>query len=428
MSEDIKQMYKKAGMEPPDGKGIHTKKFHRCVTSVAKDAKKNGKKIVTGDAEGEDEVNPYAVCMAQLGKKKAVKKSHRESKKWQTESVVDNYMISKGVYDSVSQLYRETQGSDFDTVLMDFPIEESDIIEIDNKKDFEKLALTLPEFNEVYDDSLDEYDTKIFKYKNWLLFVDTSGYDYPRYKALVKSSDLPEGFWSGEDQEEAVQKAAESLLEMDLDDLADEYDFEIDSAVIKALIAHRLEDAKKHNGAGREEAYRAAVEDLEEILMDEMVGEDEDLLSIAQDAVNMAKDLEEEPEEEEGDEDEDDDEEDEEEPEESVESAVDRVVSEQMEIYEPSKKDRQKAISALKDTLDVSGKPTNTEFLTVRKGKSNKYLYFAMFKKNGKYVAGSAYGRIGYTPKASKIAEGDKEEVKAAMNKKISTKKKKGYK
>lgn len=62
-SEDIKKMYQKAGMKPPHpGKGIHTKKFHSCVTQVGKE----------GDVD-----NPYAVCMASLGKDKAVKKSHQ---------------------------------------------------------------------------------------------------------------------------------------------------------------------------------------------------------------------------------------------------------------------------------------------------------------------------------------------------------------
>ena len=60
-TKDVNAMYKKAGMTPPDGKGIHTKKFHKCVTSV-------------GDEKGK---NPYAICMDSLGKEKAVKASHR---------------------------------------------------------------------------------------------------------------------------------------------------------------------------------------------------------------------------------------------------------------------------------------------------------------------------------------------------------------
>jgi len=110
-----------------------------------------------------------------------------------------------------------------------------------------------------------------------------------------------------------------------------------------------------------------------------------------------------------------------------IDKLVDSIV-EEMEIHDPSKKDKDKALSALRDLLRVSGKPLSTKFLTVRKGKSNKFLYFAMFKKGNKYAAGNAYGRIGYEPKASKIADGSKEDVKAAMDKKIAAKKKKGYK
>jgi len=61
-TKDVKAMYRNAGMEPPHpGKGIHTKKFHKCVTSVGE---KGGK-------------NPYAICMSSMGKDKAVKASHR---------------------------------------------------------------------------------------------------------------------------------------------------------------------------------------------------------------------------------------------------------------------------------------------------------------------------------------------------------------
>lgn len=71
MSKEIKGLYRRAlakgarGIAVPKGdKGIHTTKFHRCVTEVAK----------SGSAE-----NPYAVCMAKLGKEKAVKKGHRRT-------------------------------------------------------------------------------------------------------------------------------------------------------------------------------------------------------------------------------------------------------------------------------------------------------------------------------------------------------------
>ena len=62
MSTKIKTMYRKAGLKPPNGKGIHTVAFHKCVIKVTK---KGGAK------------NPHAVCMASLGRNKSVKKSHR---------------------------------------------------------------------------------------------------------------------------------------------------------------------------------------------------------------------------------------------------------------------------------------------------------------------------------------------------------------
>jgi len=65
MSEKIKKMYRDAGLTPPDGKGIHTEAFHRCVIDVTK----------KGGVE-----SPHAVCMESLGRNKAVKKGHRRYK------------------------------------------------------------------------------------------------------------------------------------------------------------------------------------------------------------------------------------------------------------------------------------------------------------------------------------------------------------
>ena len=39
MSKGIKAIYQAAGQTPPDGKGIHTKKFHSCVVKVTSDIK-----------------------------------------------------------------------------------------------------------------------------------------------------------------------------------------------------------------------------------------------------------------------------------------------------------------------------------------------------------------------------------------------------
>lgn len=66
MSQAIKQMYRQAGLNPPKGKGEHTMKFHRCVVQCAKDQ--------GGVIEGK--VNCWAVCMASVGRDKAVRKSH----------------------------------------------------------------------------------------------------------------------------------------------------------------------------------------------------------------------------------------------------------------------------------------------------------------------------------------------------------------
>jgi len=78
-SDEIKAMYRKAGMKPPKGRGIHTKKFHTCVTKVGKKAKEAGKKIVSGDIQGDNEVNPFSICMKSIGRDAAVKKSHRRA-------------------------------------------------------------------------------------------------------------------------------------------------------------------------------------------------------------------------------------------------------------------------------------------------------------------------------------------------------------
>lgn len=69
MSERIRKLYRKKGVKPPDGKGIHTEKFHDVATSIKRD-------------------NPnypmsrcYQIAMGTLGAKRAVKKLHRKKKK-----------------------------------------------------------------------------------------------------------------------------------------------------------------------------------------------------------------------------------------------------------------------------------------------------------------------------------------------------------
>jgi len=64
MSKRIREIYRRKGVTPPDGKGIHTEKFHDVATSIKRD-------------------NPsysmsrcYEIAMGRLGRDKAVKKSH----------------------------------------------------------------------------------------------------------------------------------------------------------------------------------------------------------------------------------------------------------------------------------------------------------------------------------------------------------------
>ena len=67
MSKEIKKLYKRAGLKPPKGKGIHTLKFHRCVVECKVGQRKKGRKKVR---------SCHAVCMASIGRNKAVRKSH----------------------------------------------------------------------------------------------------------------------------------------------------------------------------------------------------------------------------------------------------------------------------------------------------------------------------------------------------------------
>lgn len=62
----VKAMYHRAGMKPPKGKGIHTIKFHKTVTSIGAKGKVR---------------SPHAVAMAKLGPGKAVRSEHRRYRK-----------------------------------------------------------------------------------------------------------------------------------------------------------------------------------------------------------------------------------------------------------------------------------------------------------------------------------------------------------
>jgi predicted DNA-binding WGR domain protein len=99
-----------------------------------------------------------------------------------------------------------------------------------------------------------------------------------------------------------------------------------------------------------------------------------------------------------------------------------------MAFYAVSIKDVSMATDILCSTLHVNGKPIWDSFMTVQEGSSNKFHYFAVFQTDrGDYVAGNAWGRIGYQPKAIEIARGDVATVESAMRKKVAAKHKKGY-
>ena len=68
MSAIIRATYKKAGLKPPDGKGIHTKKFHEMAVAIKRD---NPSYSMS---------RAYSIAMGQLGRNKAVKKSHWASR------------------------------------------------------------------------------------------------------------------------------------------------------------------------------------------------------------------------------------------------------------------------------------------------------------------------------------------------------------
>jgi len=67
MSEAIRKKYTKAGLSPPDGKGIHTARAHDCVIAYLK--------------KGFSKNEAWKRCMGGLGRNLAVRKSHRRPKK-----------------------------------------------------------------------------------------------------------------------------------------------------------------------------------------------------------------------------------------------------------------------------------------------------------------------------------------------------------
>jgi len=65
MGEEIKKLYRKKGLTPPKGKGIHTKLFHKCVVSYL--------------TKGMSYREAAKRCMGGIGRNLAVNKSHWRS-------------------------------------------------------------------------------------------------------------------------------------------------------------------------------------------------------------------------------------------------------------------------------------------------------------------------------------------------------------
>ena len=70
---DINKMYSDAGLPTPDGKGEHTKAFHKLAVGIAKDY------VKSGDSPKEALSKAYPTAMKQLGRDKAVKKAHQRN-------------------------------------------------------------------------------------------------------------------------------------------------------------------------------------------------------------------------------------------------------------------------------------------------------------------------------------------------------------
>jgi hypothetical protein len=87
-SEDVKKLYKAAGLPAPKGKGEHTMAFHKKAIAVAKSYVKRG------DSPKEALKKAYPTAMKQLGKKKAVKKAHQknESKSTNSEKSISSFV------------------------------------------------------------------------------------------------------------------------------------------------------------------------------------------------------------------------------------------------------------------------------------------------------------------------------------------------
>jgi len=103
-----------------------------------------------------------------------------------------------------------------------------------------------------------------------------------------------------------------------------------------------------------------------------------------------------------------------------------------MAVHDPKRGQAKPILNAIRGALGMRGVPTWKGYITNRKGTSNKYHYFAVFKVGRKWIAANVNGRIGYSPPASNVrkigefeSEGDaKEAAEKKMNKKVGA----GYK
>lgn len=93
-TEEIKKIYRKAGVTPPKGKGVHTAKFHKMAAGILKSMKPKSESVdITEWTPSEEQKRiAYATAMKRLGKQKAVKKGHRRRKNENIQQAVyENY-------------------------------------------------------------------------------------------------------------------------------------------------------------------------------------------------------------------------------------------------------------------------------------------------------------------------------------------------
>ena len=96
-----------------------------------------------------------------------------------------------------------------------------------------------------------------------------------------------------------------------------------------------------------------------------------------------------------------------------------------MKVIDPHRTQSRAILKALRNEfgIEVVKDPVFRKYITKMDEKSNKYHYFVVFKKDDKYYAANAHGRIGYKPKVFDLGEhDDKASAMAAVNKKLRDK------